>query len=191
MREVPEVDRYINRSYNYNEIENQPISPDPAIVGQAEQRKEDDAMAKTMTPAVSKMFSRRVRVDRSKTQQQALDATGRRQFCYAAVEVMPRGKGEEEEVDVYFFDLDYDPTVKELDSEYELHCLNADPIAQAKVNADDPAFADYRPNGCQWGLEGGVASFYAFGLWGGKRSVLVDRYDGSWNRIYRFGGVRK
>mgnify|MGYP001594107053 CR=1 FL=1 len=140
--------------------------------------------------AVSKMIVRRVKVDRSQTSQQAFDATGRKQYTdREVVDAMPRGEGEE--VDVYFFDLNYDPTVQELDHEYELRGLKADPIAQAKVNTDDPAFADDRPNGCQWGLEKGVASFAAFDRWVGGRRVDVGRDDDGWYRGYRFGGVRK
>ena len=139
---------------------------------------------------MSNLIVRHVKVDRSQTPQQALDATGRKQYTNReVVDAMPRG--ENEEVDVCFFNLDYDPTVEELDREYELRGLKADPIAQAKVNTDNPAFADDRPNGCQWGLENGVASFATFDRWRVERDVGVDRDGIRWSRCCRFGGVRK
>lgn len=142
--------------------------------------------------AVSSMIVRHVKVDRTRSPQEVLDATGRKQYTDRdVVKTMPRGEGEGEEVDVYFFNLDYDPTPAELDREYELRQLKADPIAQAQVNTDDPAFADDRPNNCQWGLENGVASFAVFDRWVGERDVNVLRYDGRWYRRCRFGGVRK
>ena len=136
------------------------------------------------------MIVRHVRVDSTRTPQEVLDATGRRQYLNPdVVKTMPRGEGEE--VDVYFFDLDYDPTVDQLEHEYERHGLEADPIAQAQVNVDDPAFADERPNVCQWGVKNGVASFAVFSRWIDERGVDVGRSGDGWNRRYRFGGVRK
>ncbi|HEY4516154.1 MAG TPA: hypothetical protein VJH67_03130 [Candidatus Paceibacterota bacterium] len=142
--------------------------------------------------ALSKMIVRRVKVDRTRTYQQAIDATGRTQYINADVlATMPKGEGEEK--DVFFFDLDYDPSAKQLAEEYELRGLVSDPIAQAAVNEADPKFADDRPNGCQWNLqENGTASFATFRRWyDGGRSVDVDRGDYLWFRCYRFGGVCK
>lgn len=160
------------------------------VFGQREFALELVGVLRKRVEVVSNMIVRRVKVDRTRTPQQALDATGRKQYIdRAVVNAMPRGEGEE--VDVFFFDLDYGPTVEELDREYNLRGLKADPIAQMRVNVDDPAFADQRPNGCQWGLKSGVASFATFDCWFGERYVFVYRLVRRWVRSYRFGGVRK
>ena len=137
------------------------------------------------------MFSRVVSVDRTRSSQAALDATGRRQYTdKAVVASMPRGEGDE--VTMRYFDLDYDPTPTQLQAEYDKRNLKADPIAQAADNAANPSFTDDRPNGCQWDLrEDGTASFATFNRWDVEREVLVFRDDGGWFRDYRFGGVRK
>src|SRR3989338_2021273 len=52
--------------------------------------------------ALSKMIVRRVKVDRTRTYQQAIDATGRTHYINADVlATMPKGEGEEK--DVFFF----------------------------------------------------------------------------------------
>lgn len=140
----------------------------------------------------AKMFMRRVRVDRTRTREKAIAATGRVPYVDADVlATAPAGVGEWAEV--WFFDLDYDPTPTELAREYEVRKLVPDFAAQAAVNEEDSAFADERPNGLQWGLQkDGTASFSAFDHWrGGRRDVSVSRDDGRWGRGCRFGGVRK
>jgi len=140
----------------------------------------------------AKMIVRRAKVDRSRTPRQALDATGRNiYFCDDAVLATAPMEGPEE-VDVYFFDLDYDPTTAQLVAEYDKRGLKPDFAAQAAVNEADTAFADERPNGLQWDLqENGVASYAAFDRWGGGREARVYRDDDGWSRCCRFGGVRK
>ena len=68
---------------------------------------------------VSNIIRRAVTVDRAKTAAQVIDTTGRRKW-YIDEEVlagMPL-KGRTED-NVEFFELDYDPTVDELDREYK------------------------------------------------------------------------
>ncbi|TSC75527.1 MAG: hypothetical protein G01um101430_369 [Parcubacteria group bacterium Gr01-1014_30] len=144
--------------------------------------------------AVSKMFWRRVRVNRALTAEQVIDDTGRvRGYVDEKVLATMPGVGNgPEEVKVWFFDLDYDPTPKELESEYQLRRLKPDAVALAKANKDDPALADERPNACQWGLgEDGKASCAVFLRLCDWRSVHVHRRDDRWIRRYRFAGVRK
>jgi len=141
---------------------------------------------------VSNIFTRNVSgVNRTQSPQEALDATGRKQYTIqSVVEAMPRGEGES--VDLKFFELEYEPTTTELDDEYERRGLKADPFALSKHMEDDPAFADDRPVACQWDLDGnGVASYATFLRWYGERYVIVNRHDDRWPCYYRFAGVRK
>ncbi len=141
---------------------------------------------------VNNMFTRRVEgINRDQSPQEAIDATGRKQYTdQSVVDAMPRGEGEN--VELKFFELDYDPTPTELNAEYESLGLKADPFALAKHMEDDPAFADERPVACQWDLdENGRASFAAFSQWRVERRVHVDRGDDKWFRLYRFAGVSK
>ena len=95
------------------------------------------------------------------------------------------------EVDVYFFDLDYDPTSAQLAEEYDLRDFRPDFAAQAAVNEEDPTFADERPNALQWDMQNGVASSAIFGRWHGGRAVDIRRNNRGWRQLYRFGGVLK
>lgn len=142
--------------------------------------------------AISNMIVRRViGINRTQTPQEALDATGRRQYTtQLVVDAMSRGTGDN--VELMFFELDYDPWPVELECEYELRGLKADPFALAKYMEDNPAFADDRPVACQWDLdEKGETSFAYFHRWANVREVRVDRDACRWVRIYRFAGVRK
>lgn len=141
---------------------------------------------------VSNMFTRNISgVNRTQTPQEALDATGRKQYTnQSVVDAMPRGEGEN--VELKFFELDYDPFPKELDAEYKSRNLKADPFALSKHMQDDPSFADERPVACQWDLdENGRASYAVFDRWDGGRFVDVFRRDDRWDRRYRFAGVCK
>ena len=133
---------------------------------------------------------RRVLVDRTRTLQEALDATGCVQDVNPDVmKVTPLCVGEE--VDVYFFD--YDPELGHLDSQYTAYGLEVDPIAQAKVNEDDPTFADDRPNCCEWGMEENSVMSFSTTTENGERVRRVDvfKYTGPWPPGYRFGGIRR
>lgn len=138
----------------------------------------------------NKMNVRRVRVDRNRTHQQAIDATGRKQYANAEV-LATAPKGEGEEVDVYFFDLDYNPTPDELDREMEIRSLKSDVDALAAVNEIDKAFADDCFCATQWRDENGKACCAVFYRWYDRRDVSVGRDDRGWGRSYRFAGVRK
>lgn len=154
------------------------------------------AAVRRRVEAISSMIVRRVRVDRARTPQEALDATRRVQYTNPkVVEAMPRGVGEE--VDVCFFKPDpYAHTngwisEEKLAQQFEMRGLNPDPIAQCAVNEADPAFATERPNATQWKDADGNWCYCAFGLWGDERGVGVDRDDGVWRDGWWFAGVRK
>lgn len=160
------------------------------VLGQPEFTDDVFAIFRRRVEAVSKMIARRVRVNRNLTHQQAIDATGRVQYVNSEVlATAPKGKGED--VDIFLFDLDYDPTVEELDCEMEIRGLKPDPDALAAFNEADPSFADERPNVTQWRNANGKACCAIFFRWLDKRYVGVYRDGGRWFRSYRFAGVRK
>lgn len=140
---------------------------------------------------ISGLIVRRVAVNRSRTPQQAIDATGRNKYLTnSAVASMPQGNGEE--VDVFFFKLDRYTSDDDLDKEYELRGLKpADPYALAAVNEVDPAFADDHPNSTHWKDENSNWCYIAFSRWHGERDVGVLRDDRGWHAYWWFAGCRK
>jgi hypothetical protein len=136
------------------------------------------------------MIVRRVKVNRNLNPQEVLDATGRNQYTdKSVVATMPRG--EDEETDVYFFQLGRYVSNADLVKEYELRGIEPDPYAQAQVNTDDPDFAKEKPNGTQWKDKDGKWCFVTFNLWNGRRNVSVGRGGGGWLDDWWFAGVRK
>ncbi|PJE68878.1 hypothetical protein COU96_02805, partial [Candidatus Shapirobacteria bacterium CG10_big_fil_rev_8_21_14_0_10_38_14] len=80
------------------------------------------AVVRNHVEAVINMIVRRVKVDRSRSPQQVLDATGSRQCTDSdVVAAMPAGSGEEREV--YFFTLDRNVSDDEMEKEYALRGL--------------------------------------------------------------------
>ncbi len=136
------------------------------------------------------MFSRRVSVDLVRSPAEVLDATGRTQYIdKAVVAAMPWGQVEEE---LFFFKFGRYVTDAELDKEYELRGLKpVSPYSLAKVNEDDPAFADTHPNGTHWKDTEGRWCFATFGRCSGGRGVDVRRFDRGWGDGWWFAGVRK
>lgn len=141
--------------------------------------------------AISNMIARRVKVDRTRDPQKALDATGRKQYTdKGVVKAMPKGHGEEPEV--LFFKVGRTLSDNDLEKEYALRGLKpADPYSLAQVNADDPAFADDRPNGTHWQDANGNWCFAAFHRWDGVRKLSVGRDGGVWVDGWWFAGLRK
>ena len=75
--------------------------------------------------------------------------------------------------------------------EYALRGLTPDPMAQARVNTDNPAFADEHPNGCHWQANGNWC-FETFDRWGdGGRFVRVGRDRSGWDDRWWVGGIHK
>lgn len=155
------------------------------------------AVIRRHVDAVSNVIVHRVKVDRSRTPQQALDATGRKQYTDpAVVETMPRGEGEE--VDLYYFkpgpEAYHDSVISDdqLAKEYSFRGLVPDPKAQVDDNAANPEFADEHLNGTHW-LLNAKWCYVTFSRWGGGRSVGVGRGDGDdWDGVgWWFAGVRK
>ena len=140
---------------------------------------------------VSNMIIRHVRVNHTRTPQEALDATGRVQYKDRdVVATMPRG--EDDEVEVHFFKLGRYVSDADLEKEYELRGLKpADPYSLAAVNEADPAFADEHPNGTHWKDANGKWCYIAFFRWDGERRVDFYRDDLDWFDVWWFAGLRK
>ncbi|MDO8548210.1 MAG: hypothetical protein Q7R71_00890 [bacterium] len=161
------------------------------VLGQSDYLAEQLAVIRKRVEAVSNIIVRRVKVDRMRTPQAILDATGRKQYTdKSVVAAMPRGEGVE--VDVHFFKLGRYISDADLDKEYELRGLKpADPYSQAAVNEADPTFADEHPNGTHWKDGADKWCFATFDRWGGGRDVYVYRYGRDWSDGWFFAGVRK
>lgn len=168
------------------------------VFGQAELGHEWLAVLRTRVEAQSNLIVRRVKVNRTRTPQEMLDATGRRQYTdRKVVDAMPHGEGEEAEV-IFFKPRpesyqDGILTDEALERELDFHGLKTDPYAQAAVNEDDPAFADKKPNSTHWKEDAsGKWCFAAFRRWGdGERGVYVSRSGSGWRGGWWFAGVRK
>jgi hypothetical protein len=145
----------------------------------------------------SNMFVRIVKVDRSRTPEQALTATGRKQHVNSSVvATMPNGNGEE--VKVVFFAPDKSAynengwiSDDDLEKQYALRCLKpADPFSLAAVNEADPVFADEHPNATHWKDADGKWCYAAFHRWlGVGRGVRVRRLDDDWHAFWLFAGL--
>ena len=133
------------------------------------------------------------RLDRTRTPQQVLDATKRRQYTDSdVVTTMPSGgTGISENVTVEFFKLGKNVSDNKLAKAYEKHGLVPDPYAQAAVNEADPVFSDEHPNGTHWKDKDGNWCFATFDRSDGERNVGVSRFDVGWGGGWWFGGVRK
>ena len=149
------------------------------------------AVVRKYVEMVSNIIVRRVPVNILRTPQQALDATGHKQYTNNdVVAAMPKGAGGE--VEVHFFKLDRYISENDLEDEYASHGLKpADPYSLAAVNEADPAFADEYPNSTHWKDAAGKWCFAAFRRWGVGRGLDVGRGDDVWSVSWWFAGVRK
>ena len=147
---------------------------------------------------VSNLIIRKVKVNRSRSPQEALDATGRVQYTdRKVVDSMPKGEGDE--VEVVLFKPEPWEYIKsgcisddDLKKAYERrNSKPADPYSVAAVNEADPTFADEKPQGTHWKDAKGNWCYATFGRWGVKRKVFVRRSGSVWRGGWWFAGVRK
>ncbi len=144
--------------------------------------------------ANSAMIVRHTTVNRTRPPQEALKATGRKQYVTdSVVATMPKGEGETTEV--VFFKLDLKGgylSNEELAKEYEKRGLNpADPYSLSAMNEADPAFADTHPNVTHWKNAQGKWCYAAFSRWYVDRYVYVGQSDDGWRDGWWFAGSRK
>ena len=146
--------------------------------------------------AVSNLIVRKAKVNRSRSPQEALEATKRAQYTdRKVVDAMPKGEGDEAEVVFFKPDLSQRNgfiSDDDLEKEFELRGLKpADPISVAAVNEADPAFADEKPHGTHWKDARGNWCCVEFGCWLDGREVFVGRHCVDWSGIWWFAGVHK
>ena len=154
------------------------------VLGQSEYVTEQVAVLRERVEAVSNRIVRRVRVDRTRTPQEVIDATGRTQYVDKNVlATMPQGEGDE--VDVYFVPTKRFVPVEDVPAFLAQYGLVPDPRAQAAVNEADPAFADKYSNGTQWNNN----CYLAFRRDGGVRYVHCLRDDNDWHDHWFLSGV--
>jgi len=144
----------------------------------------------------SNLIFRTAKVNRSRTPQEALDATGRVQYTdRTVVNAMPKGEGDE--VEVVFFKPDLSErsgliSDGDLAKEFELLGLKpVDPISLAAVNEADPAFAEENPHGTHWKDAEDRWCYAVFSRWSDESEVCVNRTIGGWHDGWWFAGVRK
>ena len=155
-------------------------------------QKDTLALFRKLVDAVGNIIVRHVKkVDRKLTPQQVLDATGRKQYVTnSVVETMPRGVDDEK--DIYFFPVCRYVSDDEAEKEYALRGFKpADPYSVARVNIDDPVFADTHPNGTHWKDADGNWCYAAFHRLYDERYVSVYRDDYGWRDRWWFAGVPK
>ena len=137
-------------------------------------------------------------IDRTRTPQEALVATGRKQYATdLVVATMPKGEGDSKEL--VFFKPDADAYDKNglisddnLEKQFELRGLiPVDPHSLCRFNEVNPDFADNRPHATHWKDVLGKWCFTAFSRWRGERKVSVNRDVDGWHGDWSFVGVRK
>ena len=134
--------------------------------------------------AQSEIIVRRVRVNRTRTPVEVINATGRNKYLNDdVVATMPQGEGDE--VDVYFIPIKRLVPVKEVPAFLAQYGLVPDPRAQAAVNEADSTFADKYPNGTQWGGN----CCLTFDRWNDERYVSCNRGDFGWSDGWFLSGV--
>ncbi len=142
--------------------------------------------------AVSTMIIRRVTLDPSRSLQDLLDATGRKQYKdRAVVDAAPRGEGTERLIGVFTLNLSKSNgfiSAANLDKEFDLRNMDGDPYGLAQLIIDDPNFADERPCGTQWRDANGNFCYGTFSRWDGGRDVGVHRRDIGWGDGWSFAG---
>lgn len=130
---------------------------------------------------------RHFKVDRTRTRQQMLDDTGRKQ-CSVNKDVLATMPTDgPEEGDLYFFRFKRFVSVTDVATEFKYRGFVPDPVAQMQINAEDPVFADEYPNVVQWGMNNCIL----FGRWDGSRGLHVIQTNNGWMDHWWFAGVRK
>ncbi len=143
--------------------------------------------------AILNLIVRTVKVNRSRSAEEAIEATDRVQYVFddEIFKTVPKGEGEE--VEVVFFHLGRSISDNDLEEEYDLRDLKpADPISLAAVNEADPAFADKKKNATHWKDVDDRWCFVTFNRVGKERLVVVRPGGGTnWDDEVWFAGIRK
>ncbi len=137
--------------------------------------------------AIPELITRSAKVNRTRTPEEAMVATGRAPYLNKVVlaTVPLRESGE---VTMLFCNLGKQVAADELDGELAKLglVLEVDPVGQAGVNEADQEFADTHPNGTQWKDAQGNYCYAFFNRWGDERKVDVDQNDNDWHGHWWF-----
>lgn len=153
------------------------------------------ALFRECAEAVSNLIVRKVKVNRNRSPQEAIEATGFALYTdRKIVDAMPKGEGDE--IEVVFFKPDpsnHNGRISDdnLEHEFGVRGLKpADPYTLAAVNEADPAFADERPHGTHWKDAEGNWCCAGFGCWRIRPEVRISRGGDGWDVGWWFAGVR-
>jgi|CXWL01.1.fsa_nt_gi hypothetical protein len=150
------------------------------------------AVVRKRVEARSEIITRPVSLDPERTNAQVIEETGRKPYVDRNVlDNLTRASFTEGEV--IFVPLRVGMSDKKVDE--MLDSMNLVPAtfdAVAKVNEDDPAFADTHPNFAHEQDAKGKWCYATFGQWrGDERYVDVLRDDDGWDDDWWVGAVRK
>lgn len=167
------------------------------VLGQSELAKEQFDVLRRRVEITSNLTFHRIKVNRNRTPQQALDATVHTQFTnQEVVDNMPKGKGKEVEI-CFFKPEEWEYTRPDFINDDDLEKalkrrgLISDPFAVMAWNEANPSFADEKFHGIHWKDANGNWCFIAFNRWDGECRVDVDRNGCDWYVPWCFAGVRK
>jgi hypothetical protein len=161
------------------------------VLGQPEFTQEQFDVFRKRVEVISTYIVRKVKVNRTQTPREAINATGRVQYLNdEVVRDMPTGEGEEKEVFLVSFKKTLTPDQLEQEVEKTGFVL-ADPVTQCALNEQDPSLADSYPNATQWRDKNGKACYALFARWNGKRAVGVDQVGYAWGGDWFFVCFRK
>lgn len=140
------------------------------------------------------MIVRIVKVYRTRSNREALNATRRHQYLnLSVVDNAPQAK--DKEAEVVLFKLAPHITscsCSDLDKEYNLRGLSpADLQTICALNEQDPSFADEYPNCTQWKNKEGNDCYASFRCVDGKRGAGIDENTFGWSDDWWFVGLRK
>jgi len=152
------------------------------------------ALFRKCVTAVTYMLVRHVTVNRDRAPQQVIPS-GRRQYIIdkSVLATMPANGNGIEEVDIFFFQPRSFIPAGDFEHLLDLYGLKPDPYALAKVNEDDPTFAEEYPNGTQWRDGEGRSCYLTFSVWSDRGGgVDVGHSNDEWSGSYWWlAGVRK
>ena len=124
-----------------------------------------------------------VRVNRTRTPQEMLDATGRyvKIMCAEGYDLNEMSRGEGEEVTIYFFNTPRTMSFEEILQECDQKGLvPADPYSLAALNEEDPEYAYIAPNLTFWKSADGWWRTLEFMVKAGRgKSVFVSKSTGA------------
>lgn len=138
-----------------------------------------------------------VKVNRSRTVQEALDSTGRDEQFVNRTIASNAPKGEGDEVEIVFFKPDLSKhggfiSDDDLEKKFELHGLKpADPISLAAFNEANPTFADEKPHGTHWKDDKGKWCYLIFHFSNGERWVELAGHYTYWSGEWSFACFRR